>query len=399
VPPLRHAPVPPAGARSFVPGLSQATYVREDRRVSGVAFGALLSVLTGIAAVLLLQRWPTRYRWSRTISLTEGEETGRPIYMVRWGRRHLRWPSDPSPRPFDAGRRPKRGGPMDVSLTARIAVKGLGRQPNSEVVVDIPVHKPWRPVARGGVLTSLLPQYCDPQELRYFPAHIREKQAAGTLRLEDFLDLERSELRMYAFAYREHTGTRLMSRRFYDRSSIIPGVYARGEVVLSIDGTPPRRADPLVPHWVLAENSAAEVAEPRQRILIVRPRALEHRVGTKRAPEGVGRSRRHGGIPGVIDLRMQRLDLLALSRGRQVGSQSLIGRALMHVPPRTTPDQVGRRGRVAGRQRQSCAQPPRTHRTRRRPARPRRRPPAPERPHRVRPHPTPLHPDRPAAPR
>ena len=214
-----------------------------------VIVNAGLGVVAAVLAVVLMQAWPTRYRWSKTISLTRGQQSGRPIYRVRFGPR-MRRPrngSSPEARPFDPDRRTKRKGPIDVTIHARIAVRGLGVRKNSDFVVAIPVQKAWRPVAQGGVLTTLRPELCDPEELRYFPDVIKAKRANGTLSVQDLLELDRSELRLYAFGYRSYTGTRFMVRRFYNLDRIVPGVYDGDEVSRSADGEPPERPDLIYP--------------------------------------------------------------------------------------------------------------------------------------------------------
>jgi hypothetical protein len=215
---------------------------------------AIIGVGTGVAVVVLLQNWPTRYHWPKTISLTQGELSGKPIYRVRLGRRPRRKAKG---RTIVPGRRPGRAGPIDVTIHARVAVKGLGTRKDTEITVPLPVDKPWRPTVTGGVMTTLLPQYVEPHELRYFPQEIRDKRDQGTLRLEDFLSLPGSRLRLYAFGYRPRTGTRLMIREFFGLDAIVPGIYRDGQVERSEDGKPPLRPDLIVPAWAATDRDPA----------------------------------------------------------------------------------------------------------------------------------------------
>ena len=208
---------------------------------------AFISLIVGVAsaiiAVVCLQSLPTRYRWSRSLGLTEGEHTGQPIYQVWLGRRGRKlWPAQRNP--------------MDVTIKARVSVSGLGRRQGTARIVPIPVDRDWRPALGVGILTVLFPQYCEPRDLRGFPQDVKDKRAAGTLRLEDLLGVGDAVLRMYAFAYRPYVGTRLMMRAEYRHPAITPGLYRHGEVEKSKDGLPPRIAEVLPPAWVTPEHTA-----------------------------------------------------------------------------------------------------------------------------------------------
>jgi hypothetical protein len=236
--------------------------------MSTLVISVVASVLGGIFAVVVLQAEPTRYRWSTTVSWIEDEQSGRAIHQVQFSRRQRRlWPG-PLTRVMNDVRLalrkrrlwPRRRNPMDVTFHARVAVTGIGLRPKSEKIVPIPVEKEWRPVvAGGGVLTALFPEHCDPRELRYFPQDIKNKRAAGTLNLQDLLGVSDAELRMYAFAYRPHVGTRLMVRQAYRLSDIVPGEYVHGEVERSSDGKPPRRPEMLPPARYTAAPTVEQV--------------------------------------------------------------------------------------------------------------------------------------------
>jgi hypothetical protein len=51
--------------------------------VSAVAVGFIVAVIASVAGVVVMQALPTRYRWSKTISVTQGESTGQLIYNAR----------------------------------------------------------------------------------------------------------------------------------------------------------------------------------------------------------------------------------------------------------------------------------------------------------------------------
>ncbi len=133
--------------------------------VSDVALNIVVGFFVAVAAVVLMQAWPTRYGWATTISLTQGVRSGDPIYRVRIGpaRRGRLW------KMLRLARFIRRRGPIDVAFYARLAVFGLGLNRNSEFVLPIPVEKAWRPSVQGGLLTTLLPNECREFDLRYFP--------------------------------------------------------------------------------------------------------------------------------------------------------------------------------------------------------------------------------------
>jgi hypothetical protein len=174
--------------------------------VASTILNAGIGVLSGIVAVVLMQVWPARYRWSKEISWTVGDVSGRPIHRVKLGRRK-RWIWK------------RRGGPIDVTFRARVAVTNIGTS-TAEKVVAIPVSKDWRPVIGRAVLVHLLPEECDMRNLRHFPPEIHRKRAAGTLGLDDLLGVGDAELRVYVFAYRPRVGTRWMRRQKYTIESI-----------------------------------------------------------------------------------------------------------------------------------------------------------------------------------
>jgi len=201
-----------------------------------VAVGAALldlviGVVSAVLAVVLLQAWPPRYRWSKEISWTVGDETGRAIHRVKLGRGRRRiWN--------------RRGGPIDVTFRARVAVTSIGTS-TGENIVAIPVSKEWRPVIGRAVLVHLLPQDCDVRDLRHFPQEIHRKRADGTLRLDDLLRVGDAELRVYVFAYRRRVGTRWMLRQKYTVEAIQPGVFQGLKVRQARDGQPPAQPEPI----------------------------------------------------------------------------------------------------------------------------------------------------------
>jgi hypothetical protein len=135
-----------------------------------VVLNLAIGVLSAVIAVMLMQAWPPRYRWSTAISWTTGEESGLAIHRVKLGRSRRRlWKY--------------RGSPMDVTFRARVAVDGIGAKGSAEKVVAIPVDKEWRPVIASAVLVNLRPELCDERDLRYFPTDVRAKRANGTCEL------------------------------------------------------------------------------------------------------------------------------------------------------------------------------------------------------------------------
>lgn len=197
--------------------------------------------------MVLLQVWPPRYRWSKEVSWTVGEESGMAIHQVKLGRRRRRiWK--------------RRGSPTDVTFRARVAVTGIGEKSRAEKIVAIPVDKEWRPVVGQAVLVTLLPEQCDERDLRYFPNDIRSKRANRTLRLEDLLRIENTELRVYVFAYRPRVGTRWMRRGKYTLKSIQPGGFRGMTIDPPEDGKPPVRPDLLNSHQRLATPRPSDLA-------------------------------------------------------------------------------------------------------------------------------------------
>lgn len=204
---------------------------------------AVLGVAAAVAAVILMNLWPSLYRWGAVITLGEGRSSGRHMYAVRFGRR-----SDvkrPESRLGGLLRRRIFKGPIDVTFHARVAIveedgKGGTRR---EKVAPIPIDKPWRPSVNPGVIVWLLPERCDLELLRTFPGDIRAKREAGTLRLEDLLNCDGAQLRLYAFCYRRYMGTRFVKYSKYTQHDLRPGSHKKGRFVPAPVGKLPKRED------------------------------------------------------------------------------------------------------------------------------------------------------------
>jgi hypothetical protein len=179
-----------------------------------VPMDAVLSFAIGVASavvtVMLLQTWPTRFRFASRVERSRGDRTGRRIYRVKLYR-----PQRPGARLL---RRP-----FDVTFHARVVLDPR----RSEKVVEIPVGKDWRPRIAGAVMTDLLPFACDPRELRPFPTDVQEKRRTGTLTIDHLLAVPNTVLRVYAFMHRPYSGTRLVVFREYDADAVQSGHFAR----------------------------------------------------------------------------------------------------------------------------------------------------------------------------
>jgi hypothetical protein len=203
---------------------------------------AVLGVGAAVAAVILMNLWPSLYRWGAVITLGEGRSSGRHMYAVRFGRR-----SDvgrPESRLGGLLRRRIFKGPIDVTFHARVAIVEQGEsEVRKEKVVPIPLDKAWRPSVNPGVILWLLPERCDLELLRTFPDDIRAKREAGTLTLEDLLDRDGSQLRLYAFCYRRYMGTRFVKYSKYTQHDLRPGSHKKGRFVPAPAGKLPQRED------------------------------------------------------------------------------------------------------------------------------------------------------------
>ena len=207
--------------------------------------GVVTGVFSSLLVVVLVQVWPSAYRWGPVVSWTREEGTGRDTYRIRFGLR----PADTLLRGRfrkwrKAARRRRlvlhRYGPFDVEIHARVAVRGLTEgDPDIETIVEIPVDRDWRPAVAEGGLTRLRPEYCDPYELRSFSQEIRDKHSAGQLNLHDLLELERATLRLYAFASRPYVGTRLVGRGSYKLKEVVAGRYVKDQFEPAADLAPP----------------------------------------------------------------------------------------------------------------------------------------------------------------
>jgi hypothetical protein len=203
--------------------------------VLGDLVAVLIGIGSGLLAVLLMQAWPTRCRWAKKMSVTEGRPSGQPIYQAKFGHKHRRVFGE-------------RRSPVDISFAARFSAKGLGRRRDTPKVVSMPVHKDWRPAIGGYVTVVLLPSRCELSDLRYFPKDVVEKRKAGTLTLQDLLEarvdgeeVHTAKVKLYAYGYRPFTGTRWMLKKEYDLAQVRPGYYRRESLKLeeSVDGKLP----------------------------------------------------------------------------------------------------------------------------------------------------------------
>lgn len=197
----------------------------------------LIGVCSAIVTILILQLWPVRYSWSEDVSRTVGHPSGRPNYRVKLFRPR-RWLFE------------NRRNPIDASFGARVSVTGLGRFQNFEKIVEIPVHREWRPSLGNLVHLWLMPERCDLRDLREFPEDIKEACRREELTLEALLESgSDAMLRVYVFAYRPYMGTRWTVRRKYLASDIKPGYFSenRGTVDASTaeGGMPPLSDDPV----------------------------------------------------------------------------------------------------------------------------------------------------------
>jgi hypothetical protein len=202
----------------------------------------VIGVGAAVAAVILMNLWPSLYRWGTVITLGEGRSSGRHMYAVRFGRR-----SDvrrPESRLGGLLRRRIFKGPVDVTFHARMAIVEQGEGGvRKEKVVPIPIDKAWRPSVSPGVIIWLLPERCDPELLRTFPKDVRAKREAGTLTLEDLLELEGAQLRLYAFCYRRYMGTRFVKYSKYTQQEIRPGSHKEGRFLAATADKLPQRED------------------------------------------------------------------------------------------------------------------------------------------------------------
>jgi hypothetical protein len=202
----------------------------------------VLGVVAAVAAVILMNLWPSLYRWGSVITLGEGRPSGRHMHAVRFGRRSdLRRPEG------RAGRWVRKRffkSPIDVSFHARAAI--VEHDENGvlkEKVVPIPLDKDWRPSVGPGVIIWLLPERCNLELLRTFPSYIRAKREAGTLTLEDFLECKGGQLRLYAFCNRRYMGTRFVRYRKYTHKDLRPGSHKDGRFVPAPADKLPKRED------------------------------------------------------------------------------------------------------------------------------------------------------------
>jgi hypothetical protein len=203
---------------------------------------AALGIAAAVVAVILMNLWPSLYRWGKVITVGEGRTSGRRMYAVRFGR----WSDLGRPESRFGRVLHKRilKGPVDITLHARIAIverddAGAAR----EKVAAIPVDEAWRPSVGPGVIVWLLPERCSLDSLRTFPADIRAKRAADTLTIEDLLACEGAQLRLYAFCNRRYMGTRFVRYGKRTLKDIKPGSHKKGRFESAPAGKLPRRKE------------------------------------------------------------------------------------------------------------------------------------------------------------
>jgi hypothetical protein len=233
---------------------------------------AVLGVGAAVAAVILMNLWPSLYRWGTVITLGEGRSSGRHMYAVRFGRR--KDVGRPESRLGRALRRKMFKGPIDVTFHARFAIveKDTEGRARKEKIVPIPVDKAWRPSVNPGIILWLLPERCDPELLRTFPNDIRAKREAKTLTLEDLLKRDGAQLRLYAFCYRRYMGTRFVKYSTYTQNDVRAGSHKKGRFVAAPAGELPQRED--IPD------------SPAKRVIRLGDVRIEvSRVGNREAPE------------------------------------------------------------------------------------------------------------------
>jgi hypothetical protein len=226
-------------------------------------------VLSSLLVIVLIQVWPSAYQWGPVVSWTREEETGRFAYRIRFGLKPAESPLRRRIRKWRRAARhvrlvPRRYGPFDIEIHARVAVSGLtSGDPEIETIVEIPVDRDWRPAVSAGGLTRLRPEYCDPFDLRSFPREIRDRRTAERLNLHDLLALKGSTLRLYAFASRPYIGTRLVGRGSYKLNDITAGRYMKDRFERATNGAPPAVPAAPIPRKFLALGALAEASGAR----------------------------------------------------------------------------------------------------------------------------------------
>ena len=200
----------------------------------------ILGIAAAVVAVLLMNLWPSLYRWGEVITVGEGRHSKRRMYAVRFGR----W-SDLGRPEGSLGRflhRTILAGPIDIKFHARVAIveRDAAGVPK-EKVADIPLDKSWRPSVGPGVIVWLRPEHCTLEALRSFPCEIRAQREAGTLTLDDLLRCDGAKLRLYAFCNRRYMGTRFLRYRKYGISDIKAGSHKKGRFVPAPSGKLPSR--------------------------------------------------------------------------------------------------------------------------------------------------------------
>ncbi len=214
-----------------------------------------LGILASFIAWFLVQRIRPSYRWAPEIAEAIGEPSGLPVHQVKIARKPKRW------------WRPDRRA-VDVSIVARVAILGVEPRPRLEKIVSIPVLPDWRPRVGSNFYATLVPEECDPRQLRYLPDEVKTKRSNQTLRLDDLLTIgEGTALRMYLLGYDQFSGARWMlsSQPWYTSESIRRGHYRPGrdlEIDYSDDGAAPRVPD-VLPGAILVDGLDSQSPETR----------------------------------------------------------------------------------------------------------------------------------------